>query len=110
MEPLQKSTFQNSKIHIKNHFIERRNRIVFTFRVEKKRRLHFFASRFKGCVFFQVELMDGGNAQLSLVKGDETTAGQLHDSMCKELKLNAASGSLFAIWICSERLSNTFIS
>ncbi|VDD87534.1 unnamed protein product [Enterobius vermicularis] len=53
----------------------------------------------------QVELMDGGNAQLSLVKGDETTAGQLHDSMCKELKLNAASGSLFAIWICSERLS-----
>uniref|UniRef100_A0A9J2P047 FERM domain-containing protein n=1 Tax=Ascaris lumbricoides TaxID=6252 RepID=A0A9J2P047_ASCLU len=53
----------------------------------------------------QVEMMDGGNAQLALVQGQETSAGQLHAEMCKELKLNSASASLFAIWICSDRLS-----
>uniref|UniRef100_A0A0N5AJF2 FERM domain-containing protein n=1 Tax=Syphacia muris TaxID=451379 RepID=A0A0N5AJF2_9BILA len=53
----------------------------------------------------QVELMDGGNAQLSLVQGDGTTAGQLHESMCRELKLNSDSSALFAIWICSDALS-----
>lgn len=49
--------------------------------------------------------MDGGNAQLLLVQGNDTTAGQLHDCMCRELKLNADSSALFAIWICSEALS-----
>ncbi|VDN31400.1 unnamed protein product, partial [Gongylonema pulchrum] len=53
----------------------------------------------------QVELMDGGNAQLLLSSGQDTTAGQLHAEMCKELKFNEDSGRLFAIWICSDRLS-----
>ncbi|VDK43447.1 unnamed protein product [Anisakis simplex] len=56
----------------------------------------------------QVEMMDGGNAQLALFQGNETTAGQLHAEMCKELKMNASSASLFAIWICSSRLSTLF--
>uniref|UniRef100_A0A915PUW4 FERM domain-containing protein n=1 Tax=Setaria digitata TaxID=48799 RepID=A0A915PUW4_9BILA len=53
----------------------------------------------------QVELMDGGNAQLLLTHGQETTAEELHTEMCKELKFNGDSGKLFAMWICSDRLS-----
>ncbi|EFO17779.2 hypothetical protein LOAG_10719 [Loa loa] len=53
----------------------------------------------------QVELMDGGNAQLLLTHGHDTTAEELHAEMCKELKFNNDSGKLFAIWICSDRLS-----
>lgn len=53
-------------------------------------------------------MMDGGNAQLALVHGEETTAAQLHAEMCKELNLNEDSSKLFAIWICSERLSKIF--
>ncbi|VDN92665.1 unnamed protein product [Brugia pahangi] len=53
----------------------------------------------------QVELMDGGNAQLLLKHGQDTTAEELHAEMCKELKFNSDSGKLFAMWICSDRLS-----
>ncbi|KAL3999126.1 Ankyrin repeats (many copies) family protein [Acanthocheilonema viteae] len=53
----------------------------------------------------QVELMDGGSAQLLLTHGQETTAAELHAEMCKELKFNSDSGKLFAMWICSDRLS-----
>ncbi|VDN08317.1 unnamed protein product [Thelazia callipaeda] len=53
----------------------------------------------------QVELMDGGNAQLLLLHGEQTTAQELHSEMCKELNFNTDSGKLFAIWICSNRLS-----
>ncbi|VDM96547.1 unnamed protein product [Onchocerca ochengi] len=49
--------------------------------------------------------MDGGNAQLLLTHGQDTTAGELHAEMCKELKFNSDSGKLFAMWICSDRLS-----
>ncbi|MCP9260254.1 Krev interaction trapped protein 1 [Dirofilaria immitis] len=53
----------------------------------------------------QVELMDGGNAQLLLTHGQDTTAEELRIEMCKELKFNSDSGKLFAMWICSDRLS-----
>lgn len=49
--------------------------------------------------------MDGGNAQLLLTHGQDTTAEELHAEMCKELKFNNDSGKLFAMWICSDRLS-----
>lgn len=49
--------------------------------------------------------MDGGSAQLLLTQGQDTTAAELHAEMCKELKFNSDSGKLFAMWICSDRLS-----
>lgn len=52
----------------------------------------------------QVDLMDGSNVMLSLVQGNDTTAQQLHQQICTELKLPDACGRLFALWICSDSL------
>uniref|UniRef100_A0A914UZN2 KRIT N-terminal NPxY motif-rich region domain-containing protein n=1 Tax=Plectus sambesii TaxID=2011161 RepID=A0A914UZN2_9BILA len=52
----------------------------------------------------QVDMMDGSNTMLSLVSGSDTTAAQLHEQLCNELKLSEACGRLFAVWICSESL------
>lgn len=54
----------------------------------------------------QVDLMDGSNVMLSLVNGSETTAVQLHEQLCNELKLSESCGRLFAVWLCSESLGN----
>uniref|UniRef100_A0A1I7Y7B8 FERM domain-containing protein n=1 Tax=Steinernema glaseri TaxID=37863 RepID=A0A1I7Y7B8_9BILA len=55
----------------------------------------------------QMDMMDGGNLMLPLNKGTDTTADDLKTLMCTELEMQADSSvcNLFAVWICSKRLS-----
>ncbi|TKR95099.1 hypothetical protein L596_009314 [Steinernema carpocapsae] len=53
----------------------------------------------------QMDMMDGGNLMLPLDHGQDTTADELKALMCKELEMEGSVCNLFAIWICSKRLS-----
>ncbi|KAK0422009.1 hypothetical protein QR680_007310 [Steinernema hermaphroditum] len=53
----------------------------------------------------QMDMMDGGNLMLPLDKAADTTADDLKNLMCKELEMEGSVCNIFAIWICSKRLS-----